>query len=318
MKILIYGAGIIGSTYGWQLAEAGHDITVFVRKGQKLQVEEQGIHLVCQDFRNGRKKTVDTVFRPHVIDELDTQNDFEYIIVATNKIQLPDVLPVLGTSAGKAHVLFFQNNWDCFDEIACFLKPEQYFFGFPFMVGGGREADGIYCVISGMKYSHTPIGEVNGAITPRVRKIVQALEGASLKPVASRQILLWIITHYAAAAGLTAGILSAGSATKFVNDSSILRTTIRAIREGFSICLKRGYDAKAEKANKLYQLPLFFSVPIAKKIYSNEALQFMFDGHVKHSPEEVRQMVEDLIAYGVKYGVATPNLIKLKEAASSI
>lgn len=318
MKILIYGAGIIGSTYGWQLAEAGHDITVFVRKGQKLQIEEQGIHLVCQDFRNGRKKTVDTVFRPHVIDELDTQNDFEYIIVATNKIQLPDVLPVLGTSAGKAHVLFFQNNWDCFDEIACFLKPKQYFFGFPFMVGGGREADGIYCVISGMKYSHTPIGEVNGAITPRVRKIVQALEGASLKPVASRQILLWIITHYAAAAGLTAGILSAGSATKFVNDSSILRTTIRAIREGFSICLKRGYDAKVEKANKLYQLPLFFSVPIAKKIYSNEALQFMFDGHVKHSPEEVRQMVEDLIAYGVKYGVVTPNLIKLKEAASSV
>lgn len=318
MKILIYGAGIIGSTYGWQLAEAGHDITVFVRKGQKLQIEEQGIHLVCQDFRNGRKKTVDTVFRPHVIDELDTQNDFEYIIVATNKIQLPDVLPVLGTSAGKAHVLFFQNNWDCFDEIACFLKPEQYFFGFPFMVGGGREADGIYCVISGMKYSHTPIGEVNGAITPRVRKIVQALEGASLKPVASRQILLWIISHYATAAGLTAGILSAGSAAKFVNDLSIIRTTIRAIREGFSICLKRGYDAKAEKANKLYQLPLFFSVPIAKKIYSNEALQLMFDGHVRHSPEEVRQMLEDLIAYGVKYGVVTPNLIKLKEVASSV
>lgn len=86
-------------------------------------------------------------------------------------------------SEGKAHVLFFQNNWDCFDEIACFLRPELYFFGFPFMVGGGREADGIYCVISGMKYSHTPIGEVNGAITPRVRKILQALEGASLKPV---------------------------------------------------------------------------------------------------------------------------------------
>lgn len=86
-----------------------------------------------------------------------------------------------------------------------------------------------------------------------------------------------------------------------------------AIREGFSICLKRGYDAKEEKANKLYQLPLFLSVPIARKVYGNEALQLMFDGHVSHSPEEVRQMIEDMIAYGIKYDIATPHLAKLKE-----
>lgn len=317
MKILIYGAGIIGCTYGWQLAEAGHDITMLVRKGQKQQLEKQGILLICQDFRDGKKKKIDVVFRPHVIDELNVQNDFEYIIVTTNKIQLPGVLPVLSISAGKAHVLFFQNNWDCFDEIARFLKPEQYFFGFPFMVGGGKDVNGIHCVISGMKYSHTPVGEMNGEITPRVQKIVQAFEEACLKPVLSRQILLWIITHYAVAAGLTAGILGAGNAAKFVNDSAIIRMAIRAIREGFAICVKRGYDATVEKANKLYQLPLFISVLIAKKIYSNEALQLMFDGHVNHSPEEVRQMIEDMITYGIKYDVATPCIIKLKEMINS-
>lgn len=313
MKILIYGAGIIGCTYGWQLAEAGQDITMLVRKGQKQHIDRQGIHLICQDFRDGKKKTVDTVFRPHVIEELNGQNDFEYIIVTTNKIQLPDVLPVLSTSAGKAHIMFFQNNWDCFDQIAQYLKAGQYFFGFPFMAGGGKNADGIHCVISGMKYSHTPIGEAGGEITPRIQKIAQALEEARLKPLLSQEITLWIITHYAAATGLTGGILSAGNAAKFVNDSAILRTTIRAIREGFAICLKRGYDAKAEKANKLYQLPLFIGVPIAKKIYSNEALQLMFDGHVNHSPGEVRQMIEDIIAYGIKYNITTPNLIHLKE-----
>ena len=313
MNILIYGAGIIGCTYGWQLAEVGHKVTVLVRKGQKQQTDGKGIHLICQDFRDGEKKVIDTVFRPHVIEELDVNNDFEYIIVTTNKIQLPDILPVLGASAGKAHILFFQNNWDCIDEIGRYLKPEQYFFGFPFMVGGGRDMDGIRCVISGMKYSHTPIGELSGEITPRVREIAQALEDAHLKPVISGRILLWIITHYAVATGLTAGILSAGNAARFVADSAVIRTAIRAIREGFAICLKLGYDAKTEKANKLYQLPLFIGVPIAKKIYSNEALQLMFDGHMNHSPEEIRQMIEDMIAYGIKCGVATPNLIKLKE-----
>lgn len=35
MKILIYGAGVVGCAYGWQLSKAGCDVTVLVRKGQK-------------------------------------------------------------------------------------------------------------------------------------------------------------------------------------------------------------------------------------------------------------------------------------------
>jgi len=43
-------------------------------------------------------------------------------------------------------------------EIAKYLSPEKYFFGFPFMVGGGRNEDIIYSAISGIKQSHTPLG----------------------------------------------------------------------------------------------------------------------------------------------------------------
>ena len=308
MKILIYGAGVTGCTYGWQLSEAGHHITVMVRKGQKQYISENGILLSCTDFRGGIKRITQTVFRPDVIDELDVQNDFEYIIVTTNKMQLHDVLPVLGASAGKAHVLFFQNNWDCFNEIAHYLKPAQYFFGFPFMTGGGRDANGIHSVISGMKYSHTPIGEVTGEISPRVTKIAQALEEARLKPVISHNILLWIITHYATAAG----IVVAGGAENFVNDSSIVRMTIRAIREGFAICMKRGYNAKGEKANKLYHLPLFISVPVARKIYNNESLRLMFDGHINNAEAEIRLMIEDIIKSGNEYEIPTPYMSALK------
>ena len=41
MKTLILGAGVIGLTYGWQLAEAGHDVTVLVRS-DKLSAAESG------------------------------------------------------------------------------------------------------------------------------------------------------------------------------------------------------------------------------------------------------------------------------------
>jgi len=74
-----------------------------------------------------------------------------------------------------------------------------------------------------------------------------------------------------------------------------------------------GINPKTEKANRLYLLPLFISVPIAKKIYSNDALQLMFDGHINHSPAEIRQMIDDII----KYAVITSNLAQLKSYISS-
>lgn len=181
------------------------------------------------------------------------------------------------------------------------------------MVGGGRNEQGINCAISGLKYAHTPLGESNGAITPRLQKITKAMEDANLKPLISSHIKTWLITHYAVAAGLSAGIMKAGGGSCFVQSSEILKKTIRSIREGLLVCVKRGIDVKAEKSNELYALPLFLAVPIARKIYSNEALQLMFDGHTKHSPEEMNKMFADIISYGEKYDVKTPYLRSLQE-----
>lgn len=188
MKILIYGAGTIGCTYGWQLSEAGYDITVLVRQGKKQLIEESGINIHCTDFRKGQKRMEQIVFRPKVIEKLLPQNEYDFIIVTVNNIPLSDILPVLAASAGKADILFFQNIWD-FDEIKEYLAPEQYFFGFPFMAGGGRDANGLNTIISGSKYSKTMLGEANGEITPRIRKIAEAMEKANMKPFISEQII---------------------------------------------------------------------------------------------------------------------------------
>jgi ketopantoate reductase len=311
MKILIYGAGIVGCTYGWQLAENGNKITVLVRKGKKELIDKNGIHIQCHDFRGKGKKIIDAVFRPQVIEELSSKNDFDYIIIATNNIQLKEVLPDLAKNSGKANIMFFQNNWNYFDEIAEQLPVEKYFFGFPFMVGGGIDRECIHCAISGSKFSNTLLGELNGTVTPRIEKMAEALNKAQLKPLISQQIHTWLITHYAVAGGLSAGILNAGSATSFTSNRSMIKETIKSIRESLEVCKKRGIDPKSEKSNKFYYIPLFISAPLAQKIYSNEALSFMFDGHINHSPKEIIKMVEDIIYDGERYNVDMPHLRKL-------
>lgn len=314
MKVLIYGAGIVGSTYGWLLSKAGHEISVLVRPEKKQVVLEKGIHIHCTDFRGRQKRVEDVVFKPNVIDLLSADNDFEYIIVTTNNLHLKEVLPILSKSAGKAHVLFFQNMWvNNLNAIDKYLSKEQYFFGFPFMVGGGRDSDSINCAISGLKQSHTPLGEANGEISERVQKMAIALEDANLKPIINSQIKTWLITHYAVAAGLSAGIMKAKGGRNFANNSNILKESIKAIREGLEVCLKLGFNPKLEKSNRLYSLPFFITIPIAKKVYSNEALCLMFDGHTQHSPEEMSNMLDDIIEDGEKCNIKMPFLKQMKE-----
>lgn len=309
MKILVYGAGIVGSTYAWQISEAGHDVSILVRKGKKQLIEENGIKINCTDFRENKKEVTNITFKSIVIEELSPQNNYEFIIVSVNNVQLKEVLPVLSKSSGKANILFFQNNWDDFDEINKWLSPEQYFFGFPFIVGGGRDEEGINSVISGMKQANTLLGESSGENTERIIKIAGVLKDANLKPVISNQIIPWLISHYAVAAGLSAGVMKAGGSMKnFTNNTQLIKEAIMSIREGFEVCQKRGINPKKEKSNAIYYLPFFISIPIIKNVFSKEVLSLMFEGHVKHSPDEMIKMVHDILEKGKEYNIDLPIL----------
>lgn len=315
MKILIFGAGVIGCTYGWQLTEAGHDISFLVRKGKKKSIEENGIHIHCTDFRNGGKVKAEIVFRPKVLDILSVDNDFEYIIVATNNLHPEEVLSVLKESAGKAHILFFQNIWyDDLERISQYISPEQYFFGFPFMAGGGRNERGLDTIISGSEYSKTMLGEMSGEITPRVRKIADAMDDAGMKPFISGQIITWLLPHCAFIAGFSAGVLKVGGTMKaFLKNRVIVREAIMAVRDGFHICSAMGTDPKKEKVNKLYYLPLFICIPIVRKVFNDEAMQAMFDGYLRNSTREVSRMLADIILSGEEQGVKTIALKRLQQ-----
>lgn len=303
MRILIYGAGVIGCTYGWQLEKSGHDVSVLVRKNKKQFIEENGIRIHCTDFRNGNKIVENVVFRPKVISTLSASNDFEYIIITTNSLHLEEVLPVLKESSGKAHIVFFQNIWqDDLESIRKYLVPEQYFFGFPFMAGGGRDKGTIHSIISGSKYSKTMLGETNGKVTFRIQKIADAMSEAGMKPFISNQIITWLIPHYAFIATLSTGIIKAGGTMKsFLDTPRIVKETILSIRNNFHICSKVGIDPKREKVNKLYYLPLFISMPIVRKVFSDIAMQNMFDGFIRDSTGEVETMMKKIMSTSSTY-----------------
>ncbi len=55
MHVLVTGAGIMGSIYGWALAEGGHDVVHFVRPGRATALRA-GLALDLLDRRKARTR----------------------------------------------------------------------------------------------------------------------------------------------------------------------------------------------------------------------------------------------------------------------
>lgn len=297
MKILIYGAGVIGCTYAWQLSEAGYDITVLVKPEKKQTIEKNGITIHCKDFRSKEIQVKNIIFRPPIIDRLSSGHNFNYIIVSTGCNHLEEILSVLKESAGEAHILFFQNLWiSDFEMINKYLSPSQYFFGFPFMAGGGKDSNNINSIISGSKYSKTMLGEADGKVSDRIERIASAMEKANMKPFISEQIKTWLTPHYAFIAGFSQGMINAGGSMKdFLSKKNSIKEAVLATREGFHICSQVGFDPKKEKVNKLYYMPMFICIPVIRKVFSDKSMVMMFDGYIKHASDEVKLMTGNIM-----------------------
>lgn len=300
MKILIYGAGTIGCTYGWQLSKAGCEVTLLVKSSRKSDVEKKGIPICCSDFRGNKKEVVTEIFYPQITDGLFPDNQFDYIFVTVGSVHLKEVLPVLSENSGNAHVLFFQNiGFHGLELINEYLSEDRFFFGFPFMVGGTKTNESINSIILDSKYSKTMLGEINGKTSSRLQKIYEVLELANMKPFISEQIVNWLLPHYVFIAVLSGGIIRAdGKMCNFLRNSDLIKESIKAIREGFNICKVIGVDPKKEKVNQLYYFPMFICVPLIRKIFKNEAMSTMFEEFLLHGSKEIRFMLKDVIQQG--------------------
>jgi len=305
-KILIIGAGVIGTLYGWQLQKAGCEITHLIRKEKYDQYHSSGIQIKCLDLRSSSSNHVEERYLPIFVHSLSDFDEYDFIIVAVNSNQLEDVLVMLKKYSGSAHIVFLQNMRPGDDEtIADYLDPSRYFIAYPFKAGGGRKDNLIDGVIFGMILTNTVIGEVDGSITSRIRLFHHLLKRANMNPKLISDIIPYIRTHYIWGAGCLAAYLKAGNYQNF-QKADIIKESYLAMREAWQICIRQGINPKKVTPTKFYYLPFFVLIPFTQWIYRQRGMQEMFEGHVQHSPDEMKDMYFSLLALGKQLKVEMP------------
>ena len=132
IRILVYGAGVIGSIFAGKLAASGEDVTILARGGRLEELKQNGVLLEA----HGKKVEQITV---KVIDNLTSDDLYDYIIVVMQRTQVDSVLPNLSQNGSK-NIVFVVNTAAGYDKWAKAIGSERLMIGFP--SAGGERSNG--------------------------------------------------------------------------------------------------------------------------------------------------------------------------------
>ena len=307
MRVLVAGAGVIGSVYAGKLLEAGHDVVLFARGQRLLDLREFGLVLERADTNEQWRRPVEAV------SEMAGQAPFDLVMVPVRSDQLAGVLPILTDMDDASDVLFFGNYPGRQDELLDAVGS-RVILGFP-AVGGTREGPIVrYVPISQQR---TMLGEPNGPVTDRVRRLADMLSAAGFPTSTSTRMNAWLLGHSAFIAPIGCALqLADVDAGRLAKDRSLLRLMVRATRQGFQALDAAGVVEIPTNLRALYlRLPAMFAVTYWKRVMSSPRGELWFAAHTRAAPEEMAALAVSLRAAVHSTGRPAPDLLRLIETA---
>ena len=294
MKILIYGAGTIGLTYGWLLSQE-HDVEVFVKESG-LSSYQDGILLFVKDLRKHEKSYRIHHFAPKLVTSLI--NHYDLILLTVNSSQIKQAAKELSTLAGKTRILIMQNNWDITEKILPYLDRETYSLAFPSSVGGGRKHGKVKVIIF---QAPTLIDEDGHHNT--IRRIFETCQ-LNCKNVPG--LAKWMKVHCLQEAVMAGAIAESGSFEAILKDTQAIRKLILAWREGILLCEKEGISKKAYKPTKYLFLPLCILIPVLRSFLKQPLTQEMIRGHLTSGFQEWTDQYQEILETAKKRDFPMP------------
>ncbi|HBE79441.1 MAG TPA: ketopantoate reductase family protein [Firmicutes bacterium] len=305
-KILIYGAGVIGSIFAGMIAKSGYNITILARGKHHNELHQNG--LVLNNCLSGEQIKLQV----NLINVLNEDDIYDYIIVIVQNTQIDSILPILSKNKSP-NIVFVVNNPSGYQKWIDAVGYERIMIGFP--SAGGERKDGMvnYYIGKGIAkiFQATTFGELNGEKTKRLLKLVRVFKDAGFAPSISNNMDAWQKTHVAV-------ILPIGKALnrfdsnnyKLAKSSGTIKQMLLATRECFEVLKELNIKVTPSKLN-IYYLPLFLLVPIFMRTMDTKIAETAYSKHNLVAQNEMEILEEQFRALIASSGVKTPNFNSL-------
>ena len=292
MKIVMLGAGALGSTIGGTLAIGGNDVHF-------VDMWQEHVDLINKDGLHMTNEKEDWYVRVDARTTADTIGEADLVIVLVKSFatkQAVEQLKQTNVIGKNTLVMSLQNGLGNEETIASVIGSENVISGKTYV--GGRLIQAGY-ISAGVQGKWTYIGELNGEITDRIQTVCNVFNDAGLLCEVSDNIkgLSWDKLLINVAAGALCGITRLPYGPLYEEDY-IKDVAVAAIQEGIQVAKAAGVVLKSED-------------PQYPWVAASEGLPGTFKTSILQSlelkrPTEIDFINGSIVEWGKKYGIATP------------
>jgi len=302
-KILVIGAGVNGSAVIACLCYAGLDAKVLARGKRYEEIKDEGI-IIEDPFTHKRSIT-----KVPVINSLEPEDIYDYILVIVRKNQVADLLPMLAENRSP-NIVFMGNNISGPAEFARVIDRQRIMLGT--VIAGGKRDGNIIRALVFTGAATPPFGEMDGTITPRLKRLVETLRSAGIKAKTSKDMIDYQMTH-------AVGVALIGKLAMKYNCDLLalarseedLRLFVDARREAHQVLRALGHKIVPLLEDTIRITPRSMQVSEMRALLNSKFGEIGVAYHVSQAPDEMRQLAMELRALVGQAGLPVPALRQL-------
>ena len=278
MRILIFGAGVIGSLYAALLVETGYDVSVYAR-GRRLEILTKDGLLIK---RKGKIRKAPI----KVISKLEAEDCYDLVFLTVRENQLHAALKELQQNCSPT-IVTMVNSLENYDEWEVICGTGRIIPAFP-GAGGGFEGSVLNAALTPRLIQPTTFGKTEG----KERALARVLHGAKIPYQIVPDMHAWQLCHLAMVVPIADAYYESVDPKNAGRDAALMRKTAERIRDNLNAITAQKIRLSPLKMQLFRLLPVSLMGWILGFVFqSSFGDRFMYRHSIK-APDEMRQLHE--------------------------
>lgn len=287
MRILIYGAGVIGCLYASLFSKAGYDTNIYARGKRLESLNKNGLL-----YRKNNKIQKVNV---NIISQLKDNDFYDFIFLTVRENQLYDALEELKNNSSPT-IVTMVNSLDEYDKWENICGKGKILPAFP-GAGGSFNNDILDAELTPRIIQPTTFSEINGKKSRRILELITILKNSKIPYQMVKDMHSWQLCHLAMIVPIADAYYEAKNPSKAGLEKEVMLKTARQMKDNFTSLRKLGIKLSPMKMNLFCYIPVsILSLGLSRVFMSKFGDKFMYQ-HSMKAPEEMRQLHEKFYSY---------------------
>ena len=280
MRLLIYGAGVIGCLYAALFSQAGYDTTIYARGKRLESLKKCGLLYE----RKGQTHRADV----KIIAKLADDDRFDYIFLTVKENQAHAALKELSSNCSP-NIVTMINTLETYGKWEKICGIGRIIPAFP-GAGGSFQGDILKAALTPWVIQPTTIAEIDGKKTKRLSELAFIFKKSGIPYQIVKNMHEWQLCHLAMVVPIADAYYIADNPKEAWHERKVMAGTAKQMKRNFKTLYHIGIHLSPWKMNLFRFVPVsILKLGLTVIFKSDFGDMFMYQ-HSMKAPDEMKQL----------------------------